>query len=612
MKHRQILRRGISVLLSLLLCLTLLPMTVLAAGTETADFTSGDGSAALALLNDAKTEGAENSTWDSTTKTLTLNGVNFTTTNPTAMILPAGATINLVGENTITSTNSDTEQDMSFGILAVGNLTIEGDGTLTVTGGATDGSYGSRGIYAYGTVKIEGGTVNANGGGNANSSVAIEAGTVEIKAGTVTATGRKATSDSTGIYAGVVAISGGTVTATGDEATNDYSYGISAHNDVTISGGDVTATASTAPVRSYGIYIEVDYDYSNGQYVTAGNIIISGGHVTAQAEKAALNKEPTLSDDYYWRTNPVGGFTSSAETAYKYDETTPHTYVEFFQTVYTVTAYGCYGTTYNGQTGIWTYAAGNFVELPVGARDGYTLKGLTLKGIEESDLTWNDITADNNGQRMAFFTMPANNVTVTVIWEKTDTSDNTDTPDIPYIPNIPQNTDKTDTIQDGWVEENGNWYYYTDNAAETGWQKIGGTWYYLDPRSGAMAESGMQEIDGEIYYFYDWGGMASYFWYLDEEGDWYYFGGNGAMVENKWVLCGGKWYYLGSDGAMVENKWILTNGVWYYLGSDGAMLTNQWLYWNGAWYYLGADGAMLTDTVTPDGYYVGKDGVWVK
>ena len=63
------------------------------------------------------------------------------------------------------------------------------------------------------------------------------------------------------------------------------------------------------------------------------------------------------------------------------------------------------------------------------------------------------------------------------------------------------------------------------------------------------------------------------------------------MVENKWALCGGKWYYLGSDGAMVENKWILTNGVWYYLGSDGAM---------------------LTDTVTPDGYYVGKDGVWVK
>lgn len=595
-------------------------MTVLAddepaTPTVTADFITNP-TTALALLNAAKTEGAADSKWMD--NTLTLKGVNFTTSAATAIILPDGAKIVLTDGTTNTITSTSTSRSMSYGIYAVGSLIIRGSGTLTVTGGESN-DYGSRGIYvqykdenAAGDLTITSGTVNANGGGNANSSVAIEAGTVEIKAGTVTATGRKATSDSTGIYAGVVAISGGTVTATGDEATNDYSYGISAHNDVTISGGDVTATASTAPVRSYGIYIEVDYDYSNGQYVTAGNIIISGGHVTAQAEKAALNVEPTLSDDYYWRTNPVGGFTSSAETAYKYDETTPHTYVEFFQTVYTVTAYGCYGTTYNGQTGIWTYAAGNFVELPVGARDGYTLKGLTLKGIEESDLTWNDITADNNGQRMAFFTMPANNVTVTVIWEKTDTSDNTDTPGIPYIPNIPQNTDKTDTIQDGWIEENGNWYYYTDNAAETGWQKIGGAWYYLDPRNGAMAESGMQEIDGEIYYFYDWGGMASYFWYLDDEGDWYYFGGNGAMVENKWVLCGGKWYYLGSDGAMVENKWILTNGVWYYLGSDGAMLTNQWLYWNGAWYYLGADGAMLTDTVTPDGYYVGKDGVWVK
>lgn len=64
MKHRQILRLGLGILLPLLLCLTLLPMTVLAATPEeTADFTIGDGSAALALLNAAKTAGAEDSTW---------------------------------------------------------------------------------------------------------------------------------------------------------------------------------------------------------------------------------------------------------------------------------------------------------------------------------------------------------------------------------------------------------------------------------------------------------------------------------------------------------------------------------------------------------------------
>ena len=63
---------------------------------------------------------------------------------------------------------------------------------------------------------------------------------------------------------------------------------------------------------------------------------------------------------------------------------------------------------------------------------------------------------------------------------------------------------------------------------------------------------------------------------------------------------------------MAESKWVLWNGAWYYLGSDGEMLAEKWLYWNGEWYYLGSDGAMLTNTTTPDGYYVGNDGVWVK
>ena len=159
------------------------------------------------------------------------------------------------------------------------------------------------------------------------------------------------------------------------------------------------------------------------------------------------------------------------------------------------------------------------------------------------------------------------------------------------VPETPETPAISDNPANGWVEENGVWYYYSDDTAATGWQKIDGVWYYLDPRNGAMAEDGMQEINGEIYYFYDWGGMASNFWYQDDEGDWYYFGGDGAMAENKWVLC---------------------NDAWYYLGSDGAMLADQWLYWNGAWYYLGSDGAMLTNAVTPDGYYVNNIGVWVK
>ena len=89
MKAKTKFTRLWSVLLVLVMVVGMLPTTALAAGATTADFTSGDGSAALALLNAAKTEGVANSTWDSTTKTLTLNGVNFETTAATAVRLPA-------------------------------------------------------------------------------------------------------------------------------------------------------------------------------------------------------------------------------------------------------------------------------------------------------------------------------------------------------------------------------------------------------------------------------------------------------------------------------------------------------------------------------------------
>ena len=88
MKHNQTLRRGLSVLLALVMCLSLLPATALAEGTaeKSADFTS-DAEAALALLNAAKT-GDVDSTWAD--NTLTLNGVNFSTSAATAVKLPDG------------------------------------------------------------------------------------------------------------------------------------------------------------------------------------------------------------------------------------------------------------------------------------------------------------------------------------------------------------------------------------------------------------------------------------------------------------------------------------------------------------------------------------------
>ena len=247
MKHHQTLRWGLSVLLSLVMCLSLLSTVALAeepaTATETADFTN-NASQALELLG-----GAEKAEWDDETTTLTLKGVNFTTSAPIAVKLPDGATIELADgtTNTITSVCTDATESKSCGIYVDGSLTIRGNGTLIVTSGAADSF--SCGIYAdRGGVTISGGTVETTGGtGNYSCGIYTLYGDVTIsgEATDVTATAVEGGYESSGIHAcDNVTISGSTVKATGGTAF--FSKGIySETGGVTISGkpADVTATA---------------------------------------------------------------------------------------------------------------------------------------------------------------------------------------------------------------------------------------------------------------------------------------------------------------------------------------------------------------------------------
>lgn len=51
------------------------------------------------------------------------------------------------------------------------------------------------------------------------------------------------------------------------------------------------------------------------------------------------------------------------------------------------------------------------------------------------------------------------------------------------------------------------------------------------------------------------------------------------------------------------------NGQWKYQDDKGNFVTG-WIEDGGKSYYLDANGIMLSNTTTPDGYYVGVDGVW--
>ena len=61
------------------------------------------------------------------------------------------------------------------------------------------------------------------------------------------------------------------------------------------------------------------------------------------------------------------------------------------------------------------------------------------------------------------------------------------------------------------------------------------------------------------------------------------------------------------------SQWQQDSTGWKVQADDGTYLMNQW-YQNtdGKWYYIGADGYMLVNAITPDGYQVGADGVWIQ
>ena len=115
----------------------------------------------------------------------------------------------------------------------------------------------------------------------------------------------------------------------------------------------------------------------------------------------------------------------------------------------------------------------------------------------------------------------------------------------------------------GWIEEDGNWYLYSNNEKLTGWQMSNGNWYYLNEK-----------------------GIMLTGWILDN-GNKYYLRSSGAMATG-WVQDGGKWYFLESNGAMATNKWI--NGI-YYVKSNGEMAVNEWV--DGGRYYVGVDGKWI-------------------
>ena len=256
-------KRMISLLLALVLILSLLPATALAAG-EIGELITVNGQKLIYNGTPVTCQfdnGRGSVTWDG--ETLTLDSVNLKYTDYdcpgdiTDSILYEGEDliIELQGENNILGLDN--------GIyITGGSLTITGEGSLTVD--ASDYSINVRGNIAF-----TGGSVTAK-------TIIDAANDISGDSTYVKADDASSSADARGISAGRdVIISGGTVIASGNASgstTKLLGIGISAWRHVVISGGTVTATGT---LRGSGLQ-------SSDMGIRGRNtVIITGGTVTA-------------------------------------------------------------------------------------------------------------------------------------------------------------------------------------------------------------------------------------------------------------------------------------------------------------------------------------------
>ena len=67
--------------------------------------------------------------------------------------------------------------------------------------------------------------------------------------------------------------------------------------------------------------------------------------------------------------------------------------------------------------------------------------------------------------------------------------------------------------------------------------------------------------------------------WVEEDGTWYYYDKDGSRVEDEWKKSGDNWFWLDSEegGAMATDKLIEDDDKTYYVDANGVMVTNTWV-----------------------------------
>lgn len=201
---------------------------------------------------------------------LVLNGVSVTNDSHAALLIEKAAKVTLTlkdgTENSFTDgseyTLTDSEDNTDAAVFSRADLTVNGDGSLNVTG-----NY-KHGIVSKDTLTVTGGDISVNaasGGIYGKDCVKISGGNIDVNAGS---NGIRATNDEDSEL-GFVAISGGTINV------NAVGDGIEAETFMQIGGGDISIVtgggSDNASVTSDGSVNE-DWGSWKGGGMKEGNM----------------------------------------------------------------------------------------------------------------------------------------------------------------------------------------------------------------------------------------------------------------------------------------------------------------------------------------------------
>ncbi len=286
-------KKLLGILLSLALMTGMMPAVSLTAYADTEDYKLFVGDIKVTSTNAANITNSNpiKASYDVNTNTLTLNNYTYEGSGSDDDDVSAAIkarmdrdfTIKLIGENTVKHVYKKTSA--GAGIYADNNMTITGDGTLTVSDGDNASNFNSRGIRVGENITIGSGTtVNAASGKGQNSYG------VNVKQLTVQ----------------------GKLNATGGNANN--SYGVYTSNGIIVDkSGKLKAVGDTATNGSYGAFI-----YKTEEKLSIEGAMTARGNTFAIAK--AANPNPSVNTTAIQYTIPVG---YRAKESVNYDGSTP-------------------------------------------------------------------------------------------------------------------------------------------------------------------------------------------------------------------------------------------------------------------------------------------------